>query len=100
LHESGDISLVQKARGHRDIRTTLIYTQCWLIPASLLRYSGRLTVQLSQSDCRVADPRGTIPKRLSESGFGTVRLASGAEGCRFEPCRARFIFGIIQKNAG
>jgi site-specific recombinase XerC len=28
LHEGGgDISLVQKARGHRDIRTTLVYTQ-------------------------------------------------------------------------
>ena len=28
----GDISLVSKARGHRDIRTTMIYTQVTLDP--------------------------------------------------------------------
>ena len=27
LQGGGDVSLVQKARGHRDIRTTLMYTQ-------------------------------------------------------------------------
>ena len=28
----GDVALVQKARGHRDIRTTLVYTQVVVDP--------------------------------------------------------------------
>ena len=32
LHGGGDVALVQKARGHRDIRTTLAYTQVALDP--------------------------------------------------------------------
>lgn len=39
----GDISLVQKARGHRDIRTTMVYTQVVIDPrlASVVRQAFR-----------------------------------------------------------
>ena len=32
MEGGGDISLVQKARGHRDIRTTMMYTQATTDP--------------------------------------------------------------------
>jgi len=49
LEGGGDISLVQKARGHRDIRTTMIYTQVVVDP--------RLAVAVQRA-FRVAGSRG------------------------------------------
>jgi site-specific recombinase XerD len=50
LLEGADISLVQKARGHRDIRTTMIYTQVVVDP--------RLAVAVAKA-FRVGGARGT-----------------------------------------
>ncbi len=52
LSGGGDVALVQKARGHRDIRTTLVYTQVVVDP--------RLAdaVKKAFSTRRVAAPRG------------------------------------------
>jgi integrase len=53
LLEGGDISLVQKARGHRDIRTTMIYTQVVVDP--------RLATAVHRA-FRVAGSRGVPSK--------------------------------------
>jgi integrase len=55
LSGGGDVALVQKARGHRDIRTTLVYTQVVVDP--------RLNDAVQKAfSLRVAGPRGSVRK--------------------------------------
>ena len=58
VHGGGDVALVQKVRGHRDIRTTLIYTQVTVDPrvadavqkAFALRPKASVRVAASRGD--------------------------------------------------
>ena len=61
LHGGGDVALVQKARGHRDIRTTLAYTQVALDPRLADAVEKAFTLR-PKSRVRVAGSRGTPHK--------------------------------------
>ena len=54
----GDISLVQKARGHRDIRTTLVYTQVVVDPRLADAVRKAFTLK-PKARLRVAGSRGS-----------------------------------------
>jgi integrase/recombinase XerD len=58
LSGGADISLVQKARGHRDIRTTLIYTQVAVDPRLTEAVNKAFSMKLKPR-LRVAASRGT-----------------------------------------
>lgn len=60
LNGGGDISLVQKARGHRDIRTTLVYTQVVVDPR--LAEAVQKAFTLKPKPLRVAGSRGSDGK--------------------------------------
>jgi integrase len=57
MNGGGDVSLVQKARGHRDIRTTLVYTQVVVDPR--LAEAVRKAFTLGPKSLRVAESRGS-----------------------------------------
>jgi integrase len=61
LHGGGDVSLVQKARGHRDIRTTLAYTQVAMDPRLADAVERAFTLR-PRARVRVAGSRGTTHK--------------------------------------
>jgi site-specific recombinase XerD len=63
MQGGGDISAVQKVRGHRDVRTTLVYTQVVVDP----RIPGVVTRAFAQRSTqpvtdRVAEARGNSHK--------------------------------------
>ena len=61
LHGGGDVALVQKARGHRDIRTTLAYTQVAVDPRLADAVERAFTLR-PRARVRVASSRGTTHK--------------------------------------
>jgi site-specific recombinase XerD len=58
LDGGGDVSLVQKVRGHRDIRTTLVYTQVVIDP----RLAEAVQKAFAAKSIRVASSRGNAGK--------------------------------------
>ena len=81
------MALVQKARGHRGIRTTLVYTQVVVDPRLNDAVHEAFTLR-SKSRLRVAPSRGMGAKQLVTIAFMPSLAASAAEGHRFESCRA------------
>ena len=61
LHGGGDVALVQKARGHRDIRTTLVYTQVTVDPRLAEAVKKAFTLR-PKARVRVAGSRGNTCK--------------------------------------
>lgn len=62
LHGGGDVALVQKARGHRDIRTTLIYTQVVVDPRLEEAVTRAFAIGRPNPKIRVAASRGSSDK--------------------------------------
>ena len=61
MHGGGDVALVQKARGHRDIRTTLAYTQVAVDPRLAEAVEKAFTLR-PKSSVRAAASRGSAHK--------------------------------------
>ena len=61
IHGGGDVALVQKARGHRDIRTTVAYTQVAVDPRLAEAVEKAFTLR-PKARVRVAAPRGDARK--------------------------------------
>lgn len=62
LSGGGDIALVQKARGHRDIRTTMIYTQVVTDPRLAEAVRRAFAIKPRAARPRVAASRGSTGK--------------------------------------
>ncbi len=62
LNGGADVSLVQKARGHRDIRTTLAYTQVVIDPRLAEAVEKAFTLRPDKARLRVAASRGNAHK--------------------------------------